>query len=306
MASLEGAIGGGRDRERPVGRAADVRCARRRRRPHRGERPALRRHAHAARRVAAPLRHRHHVRRQRRPRRVRRRDQTEHEGRVHRGRRQPVGVDCRPRRARRRRPRRRSTARRRRHARDALPVPADRARRRHRAPLRDEVHRRPRHVDRRCRRRVGTLRLGQRALPPDDRTGCRRTAGCGSGRTSPSTPSARSCGSSSCATSARACRRSTPSSCSSGSRRCRCGWSPRHERQGRRPVPRLARPACHGCGTPGLPDSPFHERAKRYLPKGPGAVFAFGVKGGRAAGRRSSSRWSCAATWPTSATPARW
>ena len=35
----------------------------------------------------------------------------------------------------------------------------------------------------------------------------------------------------------------------------------------------------------GLPDSPYHERAKRYLPKGPGAVFAFGVKGGRAAGQ---------------------
>ncbi len=36
----------------------------------------------------------------------------------------------------------------------------------------------------------------------------------------------------------------------------------------------------------GLPDSPWYERAKRYLPEGPGAVFAFGVKGGRAAGAR--------------------
>jgi O-acetylhomoserine (thiol)-lyase len=36
----------------------------------------------------------------------------------------------------------------------------------------------------------------------------------------------------------------------------------------------------------GLPGHPHHERAKRYLPKGPGAVFAFGVKGGRAAGAR--------------------
>ena len=36
----------------------------------------------------------------------------------------------------------------------------------------------------------------------------------------------------------------------------------------------------------GLPDHPHHERAARYLPKGPGAVFAFGVKGGRAAGQR--------------------
>jgi O-acetylhomoserine (thiol)-lyase len=36
----------------------------------------------------------------------------------------------------------------------------------------------------------------------------------------------------------------------------------------------------------GLPDSPWYERAQRYLPEGPGAVFAFGVKGGRAAGAR--------------------
>jgi O-acetylhomoserine (thiol)-lyase len=36
----------------------------------------------------------------------------------------------------------------------------------------------------------------------------------------------------------------------------------------------------------GLPDHPHYERAQHYLPKGPGAVFAFGVKGGRAAGQR--------------------
>jgi O-acetylhomoserine (thiol)-lyase len=36
----------------------------------------------------------------------------------------------------------------------------------------------------------------------------------------------------------------------------------------------------------GLPDSPYHERAKRYLPKGPGAVFAVDLRGGRAAGQR--------------------
>jgi O-acetylhomoserine (thiol)-lyase len=37
---------------------------------------------------------------------------------------------------------------------------------------------------------------------------------------------------------------------------------------------------------PGLASSKFHARAKQYLPKGPGAIFAFGVKGGREAGRR--------------------
>ena len=35
----------------------------------------------------------------------------------------------------------------------------------------------------------------------------------------------------------------------------------------------------------GLPSSPSHELAQRYMPKGPGAVFSFGVNGGRDAGR---------------------
>ena len=35
----------------------------------------------------------------------------------------------------------------------------------------------------------------------------------------------------------------------------------------------------------GLADHPHHQRAARYLPKGPGAVFSFGVAGGRDAGQ---------------------
>jgi len=35
----------------------------------------------------------------------------------------------------------------------------------------------------------------------------------------------------------------------------------------------------------GLADNPYHERARRYLPLGPGSVFSFGVVGGRAGGR---------------------
>jgi O-acetylhomoserine (thiol)-lyase len=35
----------------------------------------------------------------------------------------------------------------------------------------------------------------------------------------------------------------------------------------------------------GLPSSPHHAMAARYTPSGPGAVFAFGVKGGRQAGQ---------------------
>ncbi|HEY0521642.1 MAG TPA: O-acetylhomoserine aminocarboxypropyltransferase/cysteine synthase family protein [Ilumatobacteraceae bacterium] len=36
----------------------------------------------------------------------------------------------------------------------------------------------------------------------------------------------------------------------------------------------------------GMADHPHHGRAAKYLPLGPGAVFSFGVVGGRAAGRR--------------------
>jgi O-acetylhomoserine (thiol)-lyase len=36
----------------------------------------------------------------------------------------------------------------------------------------------------------------------------------------------------------------------------------------------------------GLPGHPHHDRAQRYLPLGPGAVFSFGVAGGREAGSR--------------------
>ena len=36
----------------------------------------------------------------------------------------------------------------------------------------------------------------------------------------------------------------------------------------------------------GLADHPHHDRARKYLPAGPGSVFSFGVGGGRAAGQR--------------------
>lgn len=37
---------------------------------------------------------------------------------------------------------------------------------------------------------------------------------------------------------------------------------------------------------PGLADSPYHKAAQKYLPKGPGAILGFGIKGGLEAGRR--------------------
>ena len=48
----------------------------------------------------------------------------------------------------------------------------------------------------------------------------------------------------------------------------------------------LAHPAIAWVRYAGLASHPHHERARRYLPGGPGAVFAFGVKGGREAGAR--------------------
>ena len=36
----------------------------------------------------------------------------------------------------------------------------------------------------------------------------------------------------------------------------------------------------------GLPAHPHHERANKYLPKGPGSVFSFGIAGGRAIGQK--------------------
>ena len=37
---------------------------------------------------------------------------------------------------------------------------------------------------------------------------------------------------------------------------------------------------------PGLPTSPYHQLAQKYLPKGAGAILTFGIRGGRDAGRR--------------------
>ncbi len=37
---------------------------------------------------------------------------------------------------------------------------------------------------------------------------------------------------------------------------------------------------------PGLPDHPDYEKAKKYLPKGAGSIFTFGIKGGLEAGKK--------------------
>ena len=45
-------------------------------------------------------------------------------------------------------------------------------------------------------------------------------------------------------------------------------------------------PAIERVRYPGLPSSPYRALVKKYLPRGAGAVFAFDLKGGRAAGQR--------------------
>jgi len=46
------------------------------------------------------------------------------------------------------------------------------------------------------------------------------------------------------------------------------------------------RPEVSWVSYPGLSDHPSHDRAKRYLPRGAGAVLTFGIRGGVAAGER--------------------
>ena len=56
-----------------------------------------------------------------------------------------------------------------------------------------------------------------------------------------------------------------------------------------------AHPAVSWVRYPGLESHPTHERAGRYLPRGAGAVIAFGIRGGRAAGAACIDRlalWS--------------
>jgi O-acetylhomoserine (thiol)-lyase len=37
---------------------------------------------------------------------------------------------------------------------------------------------------------------------------------------------------------------------------------------------------------PGLPSNPYYKLAQKYMPKGAGSVFSFGIKGGYAAGKK--------------------
>ncbi len=47
-----------------------------------------------------------------------------------------------------------------------------------------------------------------------------------------------------------------------------------------------AHPAVNWVKYAGLPDNEYHQLAKKYLPKGPGSILTFGVKGGQQAGAK--------------------
>ena len=125
---------------------------------------AVRRHVQPAPLHAAEDGHHRHVhRRPRRPRGVARGDPAEHEGVLRRGARQPAQQLPRHRGHRRGGARERHPVHRRQHRADAVPRAADQVGRRHRRPLAHQVHRWPRHVDRRVdhrRRHVRLRRVG--------------------------------------------------------------------------------------------------------------------------------------------------
>ena len=57
---------------------------------------------------------------------------------------------------------------------------------------------------------------------------------------------------------------------------------------------------------PGLPTHPDYDKAKKYLPKGQGAIFTFGIKGGVEAGRRLIDNLELFSIWPTWGMPNLW
>ena len=124
------------------------------------------------------------------------------------------------------RPRGRHPADRGQHDGDAVPHPADRPRRRHRRPLGDQVHRRPRHVHRRRDRRRGQVRLVANGRFPGLYRAGRQLPRAQVLRGARADRVHRQAAREPAARHRRgALARSTRSSSSRGSRRCRCAWS---------------------------------------------------------------------------------
>ncbi len=155
---------------------------------------------------------------------------------------------------------------------------------------------------------AGTFDWGNGRFPHDDRAGARRTAASAGGTTSASTASSPSCAASSCATSARALSPVQRLPAAAGLETLPLRMEA-HVANAQRVAEWLeADPRVEWVRYAGLPVAPAPRAgAQRYLPKGPGAVFT--LRRARAAGRRAGVHRvasSCAATWPTSATRARW
>ena len=192
---------------------------------------------------------------------------------------------------------------------DAVPGPADRARRRHRRPLGDQVHRRPRHLDRRRDRRLGQVRLGAerqvprpgRARPELPRPQVRRGARAARlHRQAARQPAARH--------RRGAVARSTRSCSCRASRRCRCAWSGTARTRWRSPSTSRTHAKVAWVNYPGL-CSHRSLRGRQEVPL-PRALRRHRrlrhqgrPRGGRGVHREHRS---CSRTWPTSATPSRW
>ena len=184
---------------------------------------------------------------------------------------------------------RRTAADPRQHRPDARSAPRVRPRRRHRRALADEVHRRPRHVDRRRGRRLRQVRLGRHKerypgspsrpeLPRrrlERRASARRVH-----RPRPDRAAAQH-------RAPRSPVQRVPSS-SRASRRCRCGME-RHNVNALPPSPGTSSttPTSKWVYYPGLDSSDRAEVADRVLDGGYGALVTFGIKGG--AGRQAPS-----------------
>ncbi len=80
-------------------------------------------------------------------------------------------------------------------------------------------------------------------------------------------------------------RRRTPSTFCRASRRCTSACRVMSRTRRRSPNFWTGNEAVEWVSYPTLPSHPDHERAKELLPKGCGAIFSFGVNGGREAGR---------------------
>ena len=157
-------------------------------------------------------------------------------------------------------------------------------RRRHRHPLGDEVPRRPRHVDRRRRRRLGRVRLGERPLPGRHRP----VAGLPRARVPRDLRRLRLPDEAARRVAARPRRGAQPVQrlpLPAGPRDAvAADGPPRRERARRSPRSSSRSRRSSACGYAGCA-SPYRAR-ERYLPRGAGAIFAFDLAGGREAGRR--------------------